>query len=431
MADNTFLIFKATDDELLTTFERVCEQMGGNGEYSLSFAVGTDQPQQLQLNSEALQSDKLVHKVRSALAFIFARISMTFPSLPGVHVVVQRGDGFDEAKLGLSKTVSHEHATLVSLAVQKHFNAVAATPGIEKLLGEEVAEFYRKREEGLLRLEGLSQRLIEENETYRRRLDGQHDDLKKQVNERLVEERNSLSKEYEKQHSALEKREESLEARLKDLDDRDSRHVRREIRQDLKSELAERNETFHLTSTTVRKRWVIHGLFGALLLVTGFMFVRGFIAQLQPPTGIDPWFLIARTAVSAVGFVAGLVFYIRWNNHWFQQHADEEFRLKRLGLDIDRASWVVEMALEWSEEKGAEIPKELIDRLTRNLFPGEEKRERAQHPSEDAVAALLAASSGLRIQTALGDFTLDKKGLQKLRSSGRSGRSDTASEQST
>ena len=85
-----------------------------------------------------------------------------------------------------------------------------------------------------------------------------------------------------------------------------------------------------------------------------------------------------------MGIAATIIFYIRWNDSWFRQHADEEFQLKRFELDIDRASWVVEMALEWKDEKGTEIPEELIERFTENLFKDQNIFESAKHPSEES-----------------------------------------------
>jgi hypothetical protein len=47
-----------------------------------------------------------------------------------------------------------------------------------------------------------------------------------------------------------------------------------------------------------------------------------------------------RQLAFALAFTATAVFYLRWNNAWFQQHAQEEFRLKQLELDFDRASCI-------------------------------------------------------------------------------------------
>ena len=112
-------------------------------------------------------------------------------------------------------------------------------------------------------------------------------------------------------------------------------------------------------------------------------------------------------------FVTTAVFFIKWNNQWFQRHANEEFQLKRMELDIDRASWFVEMAFEWKEEKGEDIPEALIERLTHGLF-GETGGDHAVEPSESVIHALLGAA---RLKVKLpGDIEAeyDRKDVQKL-----------------
>jgi hypothetical protein len=112
-------------------------------------------------------------------------------------------------------------------------------------------------------------------------------------------------------------------------------------------------------------------------------------------------------------FVTTAYFFIRWNNQWFQRHANEEFHLKRLELDIDRASWFVEMAFEWKDEKGEEIPEALIERLTQGLFT-ETGGDHAVEPSESLAHALLGAA---RFKVKLpGDIEVeyDRKGVEKL-----------------
>jgi hypothetical protein len=122
-----------------------------------------------------------------------------------------------------------------------------------------------------------------------------------------------------------------------------------------------------------------------------------------------------KLGLGAMAFAATAIYYIRWNDHWFRQHADEEFRLKRLELDIDRASWIVEMALEWQDEKGTAIPEELIDRLTTGLFSDSTRLDAPRHPNEDLSDALLGASSGLTMNVpGMGELKLDRKGIRNF-----------------
>jgi hypothetical protein len=70
------------------------------------------------------------------------------------------------------------------------------------------------------------------------------------------------------------------------------------------------------------------------------------------------------------------------------------------------------MAMEWRTEKGTEIPPELIDRLTANLFT-HKGSEVPQHPSQDLASALLGASSELSLNLPnVGQIKLDRKGTR-------------------
>ena len=124
---------------------------------------------------------------------------------------------------------------------------------------------------------------------------------------------------------------------------------------------------------------------------------------------------IVRLSVLVVSLVAMIVFYIRWNDRWAQMHASEEFRLKRLDLDIDRASWVAEVAMEWQVEQGGEMPQALLDCLSRNLFVDDPKSETTSHPYEDAFRAFLGISAEAKVPLPGGtEVRVKKKGLQAM-----------------
>jgi hypothetical protein len=122
-----------------------------------------------------------------------------------------------------------------------------------------------------------------------------------------------------------------------------------------------------------------------------------------------------RLGVTFAAIVATFILYIRWSDLWFRQHADEEFRLKRLSLDVDRASWVVETAMEWQQQNNGPIPAQLLEQLSRNLFATGPTAAPVRHPVEDLAAAALAASSSLRLNLpGVGEATLTRRGVQRL-----------------
>jgi hypothetical protein len=224
----------------------------------------------------------------------------------------------------------------------------------------------------------------------------------------------TLDAEARRRDETLINRESELNRRETEFDNRSSTHARRQIRQDVKKIIAERTASFHLSKDTAQKRLPIHVLFLSLIFSSAALFIAALTGYLAVPASLPPWFAAIRLTLITAALATSIVFYIRWTDSWFRQHSDEEMRLKRLELDIDRASWVVEMALEWKAERGGDIPVELIERLSRHLFEIE-PTARVRHPSEDLASALLGASSGLSVKFPGGEAKMDRKGLNEFR----------------
>ena len=127
------------------------------------------------------------------------------------------------------------------------------------------------------------------------------------------------------------------------------------------------------------------------------------------------WLGLGRLPLGALGFALTAVFYIRWTDQWFRQHANQEFRLQQLALDVDRAGYATEMLMEWQEDKGGEMPAVMVDRLTAGLFTDQTAAPRVRHPSEDATAAILKAASVVRFGLpGIGELTLTGRGVRGL-----------------
>ena len=73
------------------------------------------------------------------------------------------------------------------------------------------------------------------------------------------------------------------------------------------------------------------------------------------------------------------------------------------------------MLLEWQEDKGAEMPAVLVDRLTTGLFTDQTTVARARHPVEDVTSALLKASSGVRVDIpGIGEVNFTGRQIRKV-----------------
>ena len=333
-----------------------------------------------------------------------------------VNVQRDRERGDDVIHLSFRRDPSDPIDVVRSLnAIQRQFVPLNRAAAIERALGPEMAEFYRLREEGLSRLEALTRNLVEETHDYRQRLDAEMAELQRKLASSFEKRNRALEAKQEERTAALEEREGDLDKRRRELDDRSARHARREQSRALQQKISDRSERFTLTPDTRHKRLPIHGMFVLLLLVSGGVVARSLFSPVAATEGVALLLEIGRLSLSVLGFGLTAVFYIRWNDRWFRQHADQEFRLQQLALDVDRAGYATEMLLEWQEEKGGEMPAVLVDRLTTGLFTDQTTVARAQHPAEDVTAALLKVSSGVRVDVpGIGEATLTGRNLRKL-----------------
>lgn len=284
-------------------------------------------------------------------------------------------------------------------------------------LPQEIAEFYTRRESTLLRLEEMATRAAENTEAHRRKLDELFEERRQKLDAEYQDRIEQLRIESDKKSQALDEKSKALEQREADLEKADNTHARRKLRQDLKSTLKERHTKFTLTRETENKRRPVLLAFLALMAVTlAASWYFGWLAAQPAPQGMLPWFPSLRLALSVAGFAGATIYFIRWQDRWSQIHAEEEFRLKRLDLDVDRASWLVEVLLEWRGEKGTEIPQELISRLASGLFDPGRTTPSATHPVEDAIASLLASPASLKLRLPGGEVNLDKKAIDRAKS---------------
>jgi hypothetical protein len=306
-------------------------------------------------------------------------------------------------------------------AIQECFKASYSEKVINTALNKQFSDFYQKREADLAKLESTTINLISKTEEFIRKKEEDFLNKEEILKNKFNDLENKQIEEYKTKESKLNEERETLESKKKEFDDRESKHVRRKIREDLKTEFKNRSQKFQLTEGTRKLRNPI-SYFSILLLI---IFGAGFltltilsIIELATTNNFDMNKFISLTAkqiVFALAFGSTSIFFIRWSNKWFEKHSDEEFKLKRYEIDLDRASWLAEMAFEWKSEKGTEIPPELLEHLSKNLFTYEEKDQTPLHPSEQLANAILGVASSASLKIPGGtELHLDRKGLKKL-----------------
>lgn len=426
MPQTTYLILQATDDALLGSLERIWEGLGAPADASLIVSLLDNSAKQTSAKMSEVGGNSIILRLRNTGAIVLREATLSLPSSGSSHVTVTRDplitsqpvvrqSGLDQVSINLPDQLPVAAVADLVTVVRQGLREFDVSRDLDKTLGPALAEFYRRREHELSRLEDLSRRLIEENVAYRERLDSERTAEKARSAEELQRQAERLKSEYDRASLELDVREADLTSREKSLDDRSSTHARRQIHIDFLKKLADRSAKFSLSPTTNKKRLPIHILFITLILATGAVLGTALRNDLLNGLGNIP--ATVEFGLSAVSFIGAVGFYIRWSDVWARRHANEEFMMQRLGLDFDRASWVVESSLEFEKETKTPIPAELLARLSAHLFADSGTMEQARHPAEDLANAILGASSGIRFKTPGAEVNLDRKGIKQLRSS--------------
>lgn len=413
MATKTYSALIRTDRELLNAFSSIADRMGSPDVFSLSIRLAADHQVPLKGAYAEIVETPAVKLLLDANTAIAQQFVAAIPSVPSSRIVVDREAGIDKVTISFANDIDADTAAKFLVSTSAYLPAFDQSAAISKALGPELAEFYNRREAGLLRLESFNQQLTEQNVDHRRTVDEQTEQFRAKLAAEHADAVSRLKEEHDANESRIKEREAALETRIREVDDRGSTHVRRELREKLAEKLAARERQFKLSPSTNNKRYAIHAQYIFLIVVAVVVMWTGLNSLLSK--SVPEWHDYARTALGLLGIGASTLFYIRWTDDWFRQHANEEFRLRRLDLDIDRASWVVEMAMEWKKEKGEEIPADLVARLTTNLFGDSGGGQAPKHPFEDFAAALLQSSANLKLSLpGGGELNLDRKGMKKL-----------------
>jgi hypothetical protein len=209
-----------------------------------------------------------------------------------------------------------------------------------------------------------------------------------------------------------------------EFDTRESKYLRRQHHKDMLKQLGALSEKFELTRGTRRLRWPIIGFIFIFLAFCGMMTVLNFnqTSDIIKAAGNDlskiSWGHLTLLGFKQLGFGAAFLFgawyFVKWNDRWLRQHADAEFMFKQMEVDVNRASWVVEMASEWLEEKKTELPQHVVDVLTRNLFRYSARSEAHEETPTDIPSLIFGAASSVKLTTPTGaEIQLDRKGVKK------------------
>lgn len=358
------------------------------------------------LLSDASLADIVQHKVT---VFDIIRIEFT----GGQKLQINRkADSLIED--GLSVSSSDNDGPKFARFCAAVLSAVGAQPvsgNASELIGEPAKTILRAHEQLLGRLQKLQGEMLHDLEHARREL------ATKTAEEREVAER-ELDEKDKRLTRKLDERKEQLDKREEQLDLSESKAARRKIYSELSQRFSSKfDEMVKVTEATEAKRHPVNRLLNGLLLalvaiqvaLLGVEFYQAF----NGTESFDTVFWI-RQGVLAGALAAICVTYYRWSSSWFDRNAQIEHQLKRLELDFVRASWVVELALQWHADTGEPINDELLARLSAGLFSEGKPFQSPRHPADDLATMLFGRSSELSVEGPGVGFKFGRRDKDKL-----------------
>lgn len=203
---------------------------------------------------------------------------------------------------------------------------------------------------------------------------------------------------------ALAQKQAELDAKKAEFDLRDAKVVRRGLHEKL-VKLLEEFQVWKVSEDTRRKRLPVTIVTVILASVFAAVAVSGGVGYFST---LDLHYLAPFTA-GLVGLSATALYYLRWSDRWFREHAEEEFHSKRYKADMVRASWIAELTQEWTAE-GKEVPKDLVDVFARNLFQDAASYGETSHPLDDVLGLLKRAN---KVDLSKGRIAIDAEPASK------------------
>ena len=306
---------------------------------------------------------------------------------------------------------------------------------IEGVLGgfasEEMTKYYEAREATLSRLEAMNRELLYGIHQRQQQLEDQFQRKSAQLEAELAKQREEQQRLFDEKMGLVRQEKEVLAKQLSEFDTRQSKYLRRQHHKDMLTQLGALSKKFELTPETRRLRWPIIGFIVVFLAFCGMMTVLNFnqTSDIIKAAGNDlsklSWGHLTLLGFKQLGFGAAFLFgawyFVKWNDRWLRQHADAEFMFKQMEVDVNRASWVVEMASEWLDDKKTELPAHVVDVLTRNLFKYTTRSDDHEEPPTDIPSLIFGAASSVKLTTPTGaEIELDRKGVKRTLKEGGS-----------
>ncbi len=292
----------------------------------------------------------------------------SFKFAGGRRLSITRGNSEEQvAKVTLTSSQNDTPAGFARIiaAAKRHFAVLPPAGFVQSLVGNNGQQQFEAREAALARLEATAAHLLTESEQARKRWEAEYRQKENELAKELRQRTEQLDAAYRDQKKELAEWEEELASRQQKLNAASGRH---QLVERLRADLMDPGTTLELSRGARRVRRTV-SMFTLLLLILFGGAAGYYLWQVLSATDSGSLILAGvNQALFTALFLATSVFFIRWQSRWFHRRAAEEFKCKRYEMEVSRASWLAEMAFEWKEKFGTDIPAELFAKLTGSLF---------------------------------------------------------------
>jgi hypothetical protein len=474
-----FFVQREPDTKLLCVFEELCKD-NEQVVFQISIVLSTGDSINVNRNNmfEDFYQSPLLQRLKGENTYLISRVTI---QLKNHTITFIRGEFlstpsplFDyvqsqntSSNVAAPQAVTPEQKLDMSKFLQDKLVSVSTPNLLSSNLPSEYEALLSQHNSMLSKLEQLNSDLLVKSQEKSQELEHSYQDKLRTLEDKHTAKSDALEQQYadrkaslDDEYSALvvdvDQRNIELDERASQLDNRDNTHVRREIRDKMLDDVKSRIDNFGVSEATGGKRTpVLVGMiflisiFGLLLAYTIWeagsvhketMFqleaIRNVSAlgteeisklEIKPETWakvsateVDRsalYWLWMRMAIFSFGLIGSILYYIKWQNRWAENHSDSEFQLQQFYIDVNRANWVIESCLEWRKETESAIPTALLESITKNLFINDSKNlEQVVHPSDELASALLGSASKLKMNVAGNEIEFDKPGKIKTKS---------------
>jgi hypothetical protein len=296
----------------------------------------------------------------------------------------------------------------VTDALNKHFDLLRQQEALESALPDAEKEAIKTARTLLLEFTSQAARLASLSAANTERMNDVIIAKTKELDERYEQKNKALEDANLAKNKDLADREDDFRKEKAGLDARENTVVRRDLLAKIEKILGvQKNIT--ITAETLKKRQPIHFICLATMGL-GLCFIAAFGYKTFTDPTADLHHIIP-LSTGIVLFVSTAIFYIRWNDLWFKEHANAEFENRKFYVDVVRASWIAELLFEWKDKKEVPFPDQLITSYTTGLFQNSDIVKTTKHPFDD-LKSLAGSVSEIKF-TKKDGFSLKKKTEQE------------------